>query len=310
MAPLDLPLYSNGVELTLEELLTYKQQSIAWMPPAKSLWSVMTGQHQSRRLGRGMDFAEVRQYQSGDDIRAIDWRVTARTGKPHTKLFTEEQQKPVVLFIDLSNSMQFGSTLMLKSVQAAHIASLIAWLSQANKDRIGAVVHLGEDERVLKPKGSTKGVLNLLQNLVELQTLALRNNQSQQSSIEQWNVSLSTLVKTVNKGSEVIIISDFTNYSPEQDIYFRRLKQHNVLRFVHISDPLEEGNTSFRGIETVTDYFQTRWLNFSADATRNGIKKSFDSHKDRLLLLCRKLGIPYTNLTTNTSLLKQLIGTL
>ena len=91
----NLPPYSDGVNLTLDELLYYKQQSIRWLPPAKSLWSQMLGQHQSRRLGRGMDFSEVRQYQTGDDIRAIDWRVTARTGKPHTKLFSEEKEKPL-----------------------------------------------------------------------------------------------------------------------------------------------------------------------------------------------------------------------
>lgn len=138
-----LPPHANGVTLSLEELLPYQQQSVRWLPPARSLWTQMSGQHQSRSLGRGMDFAEVRQYQPGDDIRAIDWRVTARTGKPHTKLFTEEREKPVVLYIDLSASMQFGSQLMLKSVQAAHVASLISWLSVAQKrsrwcgDRLG-----------------------------------------------------------------------------------------------------------------------------------------------------------------------------
>lgn len=310
MSQLDLPEYSNGVELTLNELLVYKQQSVAWLPPAKSLWSVMTGQHQSRRLGRGMDFSEVRQYQNGDDIRAIDWRVTARTGKPHTKLFTEEQQKPVILYIDFCDSMNFGSTLMLKSVQAAHIASLITWLAFSKKDRVGAVINLGHDQIQVKPKGNLKSILTLLQSIVDQQTASFKNNDRQPTSARDWTNSISTLNQLVHKGSEVILISDFTQFKPEHEVHFNRLKQHNTVRIVHISDPLEEGNTSFRGIESVTDYIQTRWLNFSATSTRNGIKKSFDSHKDRLLLVCRKLGIPYTNLTTDTSLLKQLIGNL
>jgi len=308
MTQLDFPQHCNGVSLSLDELLIYKQHSISWLPPAKSLWSVMTGQHQSSRLGRGMDFAEVRQYQNGDDIRAIDWRVTARTGKPHTKLFTEEQQKPVILYIDLCDSMQFGSTLMLKSIQAAHMASLIAWLSLANKDKVGAIINLGTEQVQIKPKENVKGILSLLQSLVDNQFNSLQIFNDNHTTTEDWSNSLATLNRLVHKGSEVIIISDFTKYCIEHELYFNQLKQHNLVRFVHISDPLEEGNTPFRGIETVTDYFQTRWLNFSATSTRNGIKKSFDSHKDRLLLLCRKLGVPYTNLTTNASLLKQLIG--
>lgn len=310
MSQLDLPEYSNGVELSLNELLIYKQQCVAWLPPAKSLWSVMAGQHQSRRLGRGMDFSEVRQYQNGDDIRAIDWRVTARTGKPHTKLFTEEQQKSVILYVDFCDSMHFGSTLMLKSIQAAHMASLIAWLAFSNKDRVGAIINLGQEQIQLKPKGNLKNVLTLLQGMVDQQLTSFHSANKQHASETDWANSLSTLNQLVQKGSEVIIISDFTKFRPEHESHFTRLKQHNTVRIVHISDPLEEGNTSFRGIENVTDYIQTRWLNFSSDSTRNGIKKAFDSHKDRLLLLCRKLGIPYTSLTTNSSLLKQLIGNL
>ncbi len=81
-----LPPHANGVTLTLAELLHYRTQSVHWLPPAQSIWSQMNGNHTGRQKGRGMDFMEVRQYQAGDDIRSIDWRVTARTGKAHTKL--------------------------------------------------------------------------------------------------------------------------------------------------------------------------------------------------------------------------------
>ncbi len=102
-----LPPHSDGVNVCLAELLQYKNQAVRWLAPAKSIWSQLNGHHQSRHKGRGMNFSEVRPYQAGDDIRSIDWRVTARTGKTHTKLFTEEREQPIMLFIDLSASMQF-----------------------------------------------------------------------------------------------------------------------------------------------------------------------------------------------------------
>ncbi len=128
-----LPPHANGVTLTLEELLQYRTQSVRWLPPAQSLWSQMSGNHTSRQKGRGMDFMEVRQYQPGDDIRSIDWRVTARTGKAHTKLFAEDKEQAVILYLDLSSSLHFGSKYVLKSVQLAHFASVLIWLTLAKK---------------------------------------------------------------------------------------------------------------------------------------------------------------------------------
>lgn len=307
MTNTELPDYSNGVTVTFEELLPYKQRSIAWLPPAKSLWSTLIGQHQSKQLGRGMDFSEVRQYQPGDDIRAIDWRVTARMGKPHTKLFAEEREKPVILYIDLSASMQFGSKLLLKSVQAAHIASLIAWLSLSQKDRIGALLDLGHRFIEIRPKGHQQGVLTVIQKLVEQQNTSLTQRTTPATN-KEFAHTLTALNRLSPKGSEIVIISDFTRYSEAQETLFSQLRRHNTVRLIHIIDPLEQGNTAFRGMENVSDNKQTVWLDFSAKSTRNGIKNSFESHKDKLLLMCQNLGIFYTALSSDTTLLNQLTG--
>lgn len=300
-----LPEHANGVTLCLEELLPYQQQTVKWLPPARSLWSHMAGQHQGRRLGRGMDFAEVRQYQPGDDIRTIDWRVTARTGKPHTKLFTEEQEKPVILYIDLSPSMQFGSRLMLKSVQAAHFASLLSWLSVAQKDRIGAVIDLGHEQLEIKPTSRRKGPLQLMASLVDAQQRALAQAQSASPAM---HTAMQTLNRMCPKGSEVIMISDFVRFDDSLRPLFNQLNRHNRVRLVHIFDPLEQGHTAFRGVERVSDHQQTRWLNFSANSTRNGIKKAFESQKEKLKSLCQSLAIDYRSLSCERPLLKQLSG--
>ena len=121
-------LHSDGIHLRLHELLRYQRQT-QWLDlsPKQQIQNKLAGSYLAKSKGRGMEFDEVRHYQSGDDVRTIDWRVTARTGKVHTKLFREEKERPVFICTDLSQSMQFGSTLLFKSVQAAHLAAMIAW---------------------------------------------------------------------------------------------------------------------------------------------------------------------------------------
>ncbi|NAW56447.1 MULTISPECIES: DUF58 domain-containing protein [unclassified Vibrio] len=300
------PPNADGVTLSLDELLYYKQQTVHWLPPAKSLWSQMLGQHQSRQLGRGMDFAEVRQYQPGDDIRSIDWRVTARTGKTHTKLFSEEREKPVVLYIDLSSSMIFGSTLMLKSVLAAHMASLISWLSVAQKDRIGAVIDTGTQLVELKPTSRNKGPLVLIQQLITLHNQLLQHPASER--VDSMTNAFQALNRLCSKGSEVIMISDFVRMSQQHHILLTQLRQHNRVRFVHISDPLEQGKTRYRGVEHVSDKKNTQWLDFASRKTRQRIERAFDSKQQQLKSSAQSLGITFTSLSSDQSLLQQLSG--
>ncbi len=308
---MQLPNYSNGYSLCLNELLAYRAQSRAWLPPAKSLWSSMAGQHKSRKLGRGMDFSEVRKYQAGDDIRSIDWRVTARTGKPHTKLFSEEREKPVIIYIDLSCSMQFGSTLMLKSVQAAHLAALTAWIAVLQNDLVGAVIDLGYEQLELKPQSRQRGVLLLLQKLIESQEkcIARRLNTSGADGAH-LEKAMQALSRLSQKGSDVVLISDFVHYHNRLDPLFTQLHKHNSLRFMHIFDPLECGETQFRGVELIGDFKSSRWINFSAETARNSIKKAFDSQQDSLKSLSERLQVPYHQISSDLPLLTQLSGTL
>ncbi len=300
-----LPPACDGVNLSLDELIYYKQHSVKWLPPAKSLWSQMLGQHQSRQLGRGMDFSEVRQYQAGDDIRAIDWRVTARTGKPHTKLFSEEREKPIVLYLDLSASMFFGSQLMLKSVLMAHMASLITWLSVAQQDRVGAIIDTGKQLIELKPVARNKGALAIAQALVTQHNHQL---QSPQTSNDSMNDGLHALARMCPKGSEIILLSDFVRLNQNASLMLRKLGQHNRVRLVQIYDPLEKGITNYRGTEQVSDKRATRWLDFSSTKTRQGIESVFTQHQQQLTQLAHSLGISFSTLCSDTALSHQLHG--
>ncbi|GAB2652241.1 DUF58 domain-containing protein [Vibrio panuliri] len=298
--------HSNGVDLNLDELLYYRNQSVQWLPPAKSLWSQMLGHHQSRQLGRGMDFSESRQYQAGDDIRAIDWRVTARTGKAHTKLFSEEREKPLVLFLDLSPSMVFGSNLMLKSVLMAHMASLIAWLTVAQQDRVGAVIDTGTELIELKPMGRNKGPLVILQRLVEVHARIL--NRPRETETHSFQPALSALRRLTPKGGEIVFISDFIRLTDHEQHALSQLKQHNSVRFVHVSDPLEFGATAYRGYEKISDGSRTQWLDFSSKKTRQQIEVAFNNKLQGLKTLAQKTGISFCALSSDRLLLNQISG--
>ena len=151
---------------------------------AKNLHSKMSGNYLARSKGRGMEFDEVRHYQNGDDIRAIDWRVTARTGKTHTKLFKEEVERPVLIATDLSENMLFGSQLLFKSVQAAHLASLVAWHAKSRGDRVGGIVFNQHYHAELKPRSRLQGVLHYLHILSQV------HHKSIKSHMHFWNRNL------------------------------------------------------------------------------------------------------------------------
>ena len=302
-----LPIHSDGVSLTLKELLPYKSQTVRWLPPGKSLWSQLNGQHQSKQQGRGMHFSEVRRYQPGDDIRSIDWRVTARTGKPHTKLFAEEREQPVMLFLDFSKSMRFGSSYMLKSVQMAHMASLLSWLSIEQQDRIGAILDSGTGLFDIKPTSRNKGPLQLLSKLIELHNESMHNMNTDEQPL---SYGLHALNKLCPKGSDIIICSDFTRLNIEQDkALFSQLRQHNRIQMIHFYDPLEMGYTSYRGTEKVTNQKQTMWLDFAAKSTRNKLEQAFELHQKKLLSLCHSLAIPYYSISSAQPLINQIAGT-
>lgn len=305
-----LPPFATGVQLCLKELLHYKSHTVHWQPPSKSIWSQLNGSHQSHQKGRGMNFSEVRQYQAGDDIRSIDWRVTARTGKAHTKLFIEEREQPVILYLDLSRSMRFGSQLLFKSVQCAHLASLLSWLTVEQKDRIGALIDMGDRLIELKPTARQQGALHISHQLVQLNNEAIQQLQEQNTSkthIElPFNHALQTLHRMCPKGSDIIFISDFQRLTEKSKPLLNQLRQHNRMQFVHIFDPLEMGNTHFRSSEYVTNGQQTRWLNFGLKNTRQQLENRYMMHLNQLNKICKNMAIPIRSLSCAELLLTQL----
>ncbi|PSU36384.1 DUF58 domain-containing protein [Photobacterium lutimaris] len=299
-----LPAHSDGVNLCLAELLQYKNQSVRWLPPAQSVWSQLNGQHQSRQKGRGMNFAEVRPYQAGDDIRAIDWRVTARTGKTHTKLFTEEREQPVMLLIDVSPSMKFGTQLLLKSVQAAHFSSLLSWLAVSAQDRIGAIVFNGNRLFECKPTARQQGPLTVINAMIDAHQV------DGDKDFNENRLSFSDALKHLHhlcpKGSEIVVLSDFYQLQSKDKRRLSQLRQHNRLQFVQLFDPLEFGHTAFNGTEFVTDDQRATWLDFSAKKTRDSLSQQYQEHQHFIQDMCKSLAIPLHHLSAAQTLMDQL----
>jgi uncharacterized protein (DUF58 family) len=204
---------------------------------ARSAVSRLAGNHLSRFRGRGMDYQESRAYQAGDDIRSMDWRVTARTGKPHTKLYQEERERPVVLFLDLNPGMFFGSRGMLKSVAAARAAALIAWAAAAHGDRIGGMLFNG-GHRDLPPRGGKNGVLRLIRQLVE--HTDPRSGVNFQAHPGGLNAALGRLRRVSRPGSLIVLLGDYYGIDDDSGKHLLRLRQHSDVVAIQIVDPLEE----------------------------------------------------------------------
>ncbi len=180
----------------------------------------------------------MRSYQPGDDIRTIDWRVTARTGSAHTKLFREERERPVLVVVDQRNSMFFGSSHCFKSVLAAQLASLLAWSALDGGDRVGGLVFNEQGHQEIRPRRSRKTVLALLSQIAQIQQRpAPGHARAQQDS---FATMLANLRRIARPGSSLFLISDFRGASQEvRREHLFELAKHTELTAMACADPLE-----------------------------------------------------------------------
>ena len=196
------------------------------------------GNYQSPFKGRGMEFDESRLYQPGDDIRNIDWRVTARTGKTHTKLFREERERPVFLWVDLRAPMFFATRGRFKSVLASQMAGLLAWSAVHHGDRLGGVIFSETISREMKPHRGKTGVLRFINKLVEHP--AWEDPYKSQSDKSAISRELIRLRRVTRPGSMIFLISDFRYLNETDENQIIRLSKHNDVVMIYIRDVLEE----------------------------------------------------------------------
>jgi uncharacterized protein (DUF58 family) len=195
------------------------------------------GDYLSPFRGRGMEFSESRPYQPGDDVRNIDWRVTARTGRAHTKLFREERERPVFLCVDFRASMFFATRGRFKAVAAAQMAALAGWAAALQGDRIGGMIFADTEHHELKPQRGRGAVLRFIRALVSHP--AWYADRRGAPAADAGHKALARLRHVVRPGSLVFLFSDFRWLDEPAQLALGRLARHSDVVPVFISDPVE-----------------------------------------------------------------------
>ncbi len=296
-------LATDGVHLDLPQLLQYQHHTyLLDLAPKQVIQSKLAGSYLARSKGRGMEFDEVRHYQPGDDVRTIDWRVTARTGKVHTKLFREEKERQVFVLTDLSPGMHFGSVLLTKAVQAAHLAALVGWHAKNRGDKFGGILFNGSQIRELKPASRSVAVLRYLQQLIDLGAPAPAG--AVPLSLAD---AVGQLRRLVRPGSLIYIISDFFALDANVLRHLQSMRQHNEIRLCQILDPLEQQlPMQVQGQLAVQNAQEILQL----DLTPQSIKQQYQRQQQQLLqqqqTFWRSLGLRHVQISTAQPLRQQL----
>lgn len=262
--------------------------------------STLAGSHGSLFRGRGMDYLESRHYQPGDDIRCLDWRITARTGLPYTKVFHEERERPVVTLVDLGPSMCFASRGAFKSVQAARLAALLGWAAVARGDRIGALLFNG-GHRELPPMGGRRGALRLVQALAETGA-SPHTGPAIPGSLSQ---ALGRLRRVARPGSLIYLISDFHGRDALTGSSLALLCRHNDLVLVQVVDPLEQAPPP-PGRYPVTDGARRGLLDTHRPRERDAYSDYFVHHHEAVRRLSAEHQLPLLQLGTEDDPLRVL----
>ncbi len=240
-APTAIRSPEEAVSVSVAALVKLAQPARALSLRRSEIRSRKSDAYRSRMKGRGMEYDESRLYQPGDDVRYLDWRVTARTGKAHTKLFCEERERPVFLWVDCRAPMFFATRGRLKMVAAAETAALLAWSAAQEGDRVGGVVFSGESHHELRPRRGRGSVLRLIHEL------AARGapeptppDRRDDADVRSAGQALSRLSHLVRPGSLVFAISDFRGIDDASESAVRRLTAHSEVFFIFVSDPVEQ----------------------------------------------------------------------
>lgn len=283
---------SEGIVTELSELLAIKRYAPAvnYHPEGRAL---RHGEHRSKLRGRGMNFSEVRQYQPGDDIRHMEWRATARTGRPYIKVYEEERERPMVMLVDFSPSMFFGTRIALKSVVAARLSALLAWTAVKQGDRAGGLLVSADKHQEFMPRARDKGILPMMSAISQMTQQPAPAIYSKNSQLAE---ALLRLRRVARPGSTLVIISDFYGFNDECERHIHRLRQHNDVLVYHVCDPIEL-DAPPPGQYAISDGKQQGLLNTAIQQVHQQYRQFCREKTDKLQAFFRRNQIQYVQLT-------------
>ena len=283
--------------------LQFEAQGFSFLP-RQPLHSVLYGRHASRLRGRGLNFEELREYVVGDDIRNVDWRATARTGRTHVRVYTEERDRPVWLVVNQRQCMFFGSRSRTKSVTAAEATALAAWRVLGAGDRVGAMIFDDEEIVTLRPQRSRDQVMRVLGAVAEMSG-RLSADRVVRDDPDMLTEALRRLIPLAGHDALICIVGDGSGANEEVRELLTRLSAHNDCLFVMVFDPLEL-RIPASGRLMASD--GARWLSFDSSSPRLG--EAFEADfRDRLAWIedsARRRSIPVLPVSTDEDVAPQI----
>ncbi|OWP84429.1 hypothetical protein BWK59_05420 [Flavobacterium davisii] len=260
---------------------------------------IFSGEYHTSFKGRGMTFSEVRQYQYGDDVRAIDWNVTARYKEPYVKVFEEERELTMMLMVDISGSENFGTKNQLKSEMVTEIAATLAFSATQNNDKIGVILFSDQIELYIPPKKGKSHVLRIIRELIEFEP------KSKQTHIGN---ALEFLSATQKKKAIVFMISDFITEDSYEKILKIASKKHDITG-VRVFDIREEkmpniGLVAMKDAETE----ETKWINTGSKNVRLQYEKYYQEKVNYFKDIFSKCGAGTVHTRVDESYVTRLLG--
>ena len=260
--------------------------------------NIFAGEYQSAFKGRGMSFSEVREYQMGDDVRTIDWKVTARFNKPYIKVFEEERELTIMLLIDMSGSESFGTKKQFKRDLVTEVAATLAFSAIQNNDKIGVLFFTDEVEKFIPPKKGKKHVLRIIRELIEFTPKSKKTNISG---------AINYFTNAIKKHSTAFLISDFIDKEYEDAMRFAN-SRHDLMA-VKIYDKGEYTLPSVGLIQLENqETGEKKWVNTGSKKVRDSYEKAMQAKREYFKKAAGKCGIDVAEIATDESFVKPLIG--
>jgi uncharacterized protein (DUF58 family) len=293
-----------GVYARLDDLMRLRYQASGFsFLPRRPVHSILSGRHSSRLRGRGLNFEELRNYLPGDDTRNIDWRVTARTGEPHVRVYTEEKDRTVWLLVDQRISMFFGSVERMKSVVAAEAAAIAAWRVLSQGDRVGALVYDDQDLRVIPAHRSAERVSQILKCIVR-KNRALEAGNAVRPGLGMLNHALRRVSAMARHDCLICLIGDGTGIDRETRRHVTRMTEHNDVLSVFIYDPLERQMPE-AGRLVFSDGLSQVEFDTTKKSLREAYRNDFQQRLDLMTDTSRRHAIPLLQVHTGAPVLEQ-----